>query len=440
MDFNDALNTLDAVKNCGTKRKEKEDLLNKARLNPILEKCFVYTYDWMQTYGITTPDFKDLGNDEEIARDEIWKRFISILGFLSTRELTGGAAKLVWADFISKECNQKEAYWLTKILNRDLKIGVAESTVAKIWPGSLSLFDCQLATELNKVKPKKVKKGQKPEPLFTFPLWVEPKLDGLRVLILVNGQVATAHSRTGKELPGLQHFANGFAKSFPGRYVIDGEIFHKKWNSTISLTKTYPENLSASEREQLKELIYYTFDALPLEDFKVGFCSLPLTDRRKELEHIVSKVTADNPELVIEPTHIDIVNSQEEIDPIYVKALESGVEGVMVKDPTAPYKFGRGTNWLKAKPWSTIDAPIVGFYPGEDGTKHENRLGGFVVELDNGKSVRVGGGLSDKQRDEFWLKQEELMGRMIEFKAQMDADAVAVARFPVFVRFRPDRD
>ncbi len=441
MSFSSAVSTLEAVKACGTKRKEKDTLLAFNSANPALKGIFVHTYDWMRTYGIIVEDAT--GKDEPPAgevREETWVNFVALCTSLASRGLTGSAARSAWDSFISS-CTPKEAYWLTKVLNRDLKVGVAESTVAKIWPDALSPFDCQLATDMDKVKPKRVKKGEVPPPLFNFPLWVEPKLDGLRVLIVVDGDKATVHSRNGKELPGLEHFGRAFANDRPGRYVVDGEIFHEKWNSTISLTKTYVENLSDDEREQVKELIYYAFDWLPLDDFNKGCCSLPLEERRFRLSELINRVAETYPNLRVTTTDIKVVKSVEEIGPLFVEALAQGVEGVMVKDPSAPYEFGRGTHWLKIKPWKTVDGTIVGFENGKPGGKHEHVLGAFVVEVEGtGELVRVGGSMSDAQRLDFWNRRDELLGKMIEFKVTDDKAAVVVARFPQFVRFRPDKD
>ncbi len=441
MSFGSAVVVLEAVKAQGTKRTAKDELLKANAHNHVLQDIFVYTYDWMRTYGIIVEDKtgKDASPAGEV-REETWVNFVILCTGLTSRALTGGAARAAWDTFVGS-CTPREAYWLTKVLNRDLKIGVAESTVTSVWPDALSAFDCQLATDMDKVKPKRVKKGQITPPLFKFPMWVEPKLDGLRVLILVNGDKATVHSRNGKLLPGLNHFAAAFASARPGSYVVDGEIFHEKWNSTISLTKTYAENLTDEEREQVKELIYYAFDWLPLEHFRAGHSPLPLDQRREELSDIVNRAAEQFPDLHFTTTDITVVNSVEEIQPLFVEALEKDVEGVMVKDPTAPYTFGRGTHWLKIKPWKTVDGRIVGFENGKAGGKHEHVLGAFVVEVEGtGDIVRVGGSMSDAQRADFWARRDELQGKMIEFKVTDDKAAVVVARFPQFVRFRPDKD
>jgi ATP-dependent DNA ligase len=63
---------------------------------------------------------------------------------------------------------------------------------------------------------------------------------------------------------------------------------------------------------------------------------------------------------------------------------------------------------MKWKPVITVDLNIVGF---EEGTgRNEGRLGAIICEgIDDGKiiNVNVGGGLTDENRDEYWLNKDE---------------------------------
>jgi len=61
-----------------------------------------------------------------------------------------------------------------------------------------------------------------------------------------------------------------------------------------------------------------------------------------------------------------------------------------------------------------------------------------VCELPNGKKVNVGGGYEDHERDTFWKKRKQLVGKIIEIKYQ-DVTKGGSLQFPVFVRFRPDK-
>jgi len=66
------------------------------------------------------------------------------------------------------------------------------------------------------------------------------------------------------------------------------------------------------------------------------------------------------------------------------------------------------------------------------------RLGAFLIELDNGKTISVGGGYSNKQRAIYWKNREKLIGLYVDFVEQHDPKKVATGRFNRFVRFRED--
>ena len=61
--------------------------------------------------------------------------------------------------------------------------------------------------------------------------------------------------------------------------------------------------------------------------------------------------------------------------------------------------------------------------------------------VDNERSihVNVGSGLSDANRDEYWLARDQLLGNVIEVEADavtQNQDGSYSLRFPRFVRFR----
>ncbi len=121
-------------------------------------------------------------------------------------------------------------------------------------------------------------------------------------------------------------------------------------------------------------------------------------------------------------------------------AVEQGYEGIMIKDPEAPYECKRSSFWMKWKPVMTVDLNIVGF---EEGTgRNQGRLGAIICEgTDNDRLIRVnvGSGLSDADRDEYWHSRDDLLGRVVEVAADavtQNQDGTYSLRFPRFVRFR----
>jgi DNA ligase-1 len=121
-------------------------------------------------------------------------------------------------------------------------------------------------------------------------------------------------------------------------------------------------------------------------------------------------------------------------------AVEGGFEGIMIKSMDAPYLCKRTDYWMKWKPTITVDLNIVGF---EEGTgRNANRLGAIICEGDdNGRHIRVnvGSGLSDSDRDEYWLNRADLLGHLVEVQADavtQNQDGSYSLRFPRFLRFR----
>ena len=123
-------------------------------------------------------------------------------------------------------------------------------------------------------------------------------------------------------------------------------------------------------------------------------------------------------------------------------ALDNGYEGIMIKDPDAVYECKRSVSWLKQKPFIEVSLTVTAL---EEGTgKNAGRLGALVCEgEDDGKRivVNVGSGLSDDQRDEFWMDKEAMVGQVVEIRADaatrnQDSEDVYSLRFPRFLRFR----
>jgi DNA ligase-1 len=150
--------------------------------------------------------------------------------------------------------------------------------------------------------------------------------------------------------------------------------------------------------------------------------------------------------------HMDLVPQQEvdlgtcvgelEFRQFNLDAIQAGFEGILIKDPSASYSFKRSVSWLKVKPVLTVDLTIINL---EEGTgKNAGKLGALICEgIDQDKFIRVnvGSGLTDEQRDEIWSDRENVIGQVIEVKADcitqsQDSESVYSLRFPRFERFR----
>jgi ATP-dependent DNA ligase len=199
----------------------------------------------------------------------------------------------------------------------------------------------------------------------------EPKYDGFRAIVFVDGEETMIQSRGGKPLS--RYFPE---LRFPaGRYVLDGEIVIDDSDGGQDFDALGQRIHPAQSRiEMLAEQTparYVAFDLLALED--ESWLEQPFAERRRELER-----TARDPVAVTPMTR-----QREEAEPW----LDSG-EGVVAKDLSATYKPGERVGMFKIKRVRTIDAVVMGWRPG----KEEGTVGSLILGLydDAGKLHVVG--------------------------------------------------
>ena len=142
--------------------------------------------------------------------------------------------------------------------------------------------------------------------------------------------------------------------------------------------------------------------------------------------------------LANELVDLDTAEGQLRFKEINAQAIVGGYEGIMIKDPEAPYECKRSVAWLKLKPFIEVSLTVVAT---EEGTgKNVGKMGALVCEgIDDGKAIRVnvGSGFTDQQRDEFWSCRVD--GQVVEVRADavtQNQDGTYSLRFPRFKSFR----
>jgi DNA ligase-1 len=362
--------------------------------------------------------------------------FVDLAGKLQRRELTGNEAKKAIELTMSIATQQEWNDWYRRILIKDLRCGVSEKTinnvVKKKFPQyAVPVFTCQLAHDSTNHESKVV--GNK---------IIEVKLDGVRVLTVVHptGEVAQ-YSRNGKELVNFEHIVQQFkavADQLPEPYVFDGEVMSSSFQDLMKQVHR-KENVSASDA------VLYLFDMLPLAAFKQGVCQMPQVERSAALTKFYTHngvfCKLSNVKLVEQvELDLDSAEGKKAFREINQKAIDGGYEGIMIKDPTAFYELKRSVAWLKLKPFIEVTLEAVSV---EEGTgKNEGRMGAVLFKgVDDGKeiTVSVGGGWTDKDRDDIWSDKASVIGQLGEIRADAitrNQDGTYSLRFPRFKQFR----
>ena len=412
----------------------KEDLLGNHRKNKLLHKVFSLVGDpYVNFYVAKFKSPKTYNHVED--DDAIIESFISLLeGKLATRELTGNDAKGAVEKFFLT-LDERQAKWCTRILLKNLRCGVQETTVNKIWPGSITKFSVQLAETLESHFEKD--KGIVIDDPLQYPVRVEPKLDGLRcVAVKHNGEV-TMFTRNGTVLETLPTIKAAIEAAEWDDFVLDGEAMGSDWNESASVV------MSHKKAKDDKGIIFHVFDAVYFDDWKTQVNTFSLGDRVQLVKELLDKMQQGAPVKQVEGK---IVKDHDELLKFYSKTMEGGYEGIMVKNLKSPYVFKRSDAVLKLKPVTTYEGVVVGSYEGRRGSKREGLWGGFEVVLPNGIITRLGGGFTDKLKAEIGMNPENWIGKIVEMEGQPDPltkDGLTKdgkVRFPVFVRVRDKND
>jgi len=427
-----------------TKRTEKEAIIKAAWDSGCVEffEGARMAYFALETFGVKKVPLIEGEDDDNFETAFTWKKFKDIAAKLEKRELTGNTARDVLRAAANAASVRDWNLWYRRILLKDLKCGITETTVNKILEKAgakakkyiIPVFSCQLA-----------KNGEDHPKKLAGPKLLDVKLDGVRIITIldVERNTVTQYSRDGRQNDRFGTIATALEKLLPNlkqSLVLDGEMISKSFQDLMKQVNR-KENVDTSDAKLA------LFDVLPLADFLVGECTLTQSDRHDLLVGMIpllEEATVGKAYVIPKMSvNLDTLEGQTQLKEFNRETIDAGYEGIMIKDPNATYKTKRTDAWLKIKPWITVDLEIVGVEPGKPDSKFKNTLGGLVcrgVDQEKTIEVTVGGGYTEELRDEIWSNREKMIGRVVEVKGDaltraQDGDTWSL-RFPVFVQFR----
>lgn len=382
--------------------------------------------DALVTFGVKQVPTKDVDEGQGLA----WSVFVELAEKLQNRELTGHAARDAILLAMDVATQRQWNDWYRRILIKDLRCGVSEKTVNKVVPDCVPVFTCMLAHD--SANHEKKMKGKKQ---------IEIKLDGVRVITIIRGNKVEMFSRNGKQFHNFGHIIaeiEAVIKDYPVPYplVLDGEVMSADFQDLM-------KQIHRKDGKQHTDAVLHLFDTVPLVCFYAGSWDKPQHFRSEITKHwveehkdVLEHVTA----LEWETVDLDTQEGQTRFVELNKAAVDGGYEGVMIKDVDALYECKRSHSWLKAKPFIEVTLEVVEV---EQGTgRNEGRLGALVcVGQDDGKDIRVnvGSGFSDADRTQFWIHRDDVVGNLVEVRADavtQNQDGTYSLRFPRFKTFR----
>lgn len=278
---------------------------------------------------------------------------------------------------------------------------------------------------------------------INFPVYASPKVDGIRAVIS-DGMLL---SRTLKPIP------NDCTQGLFGHAMyngLDGEL------AVGNPTHTHLMQITTSgvmSEQGTPDVTFWVFDIWQAP----GVYSERLHELRKW-------VASQQQDIRIKLLKQEWIETQEKLDDFEHAMLMLGFEGVMLRDPNSPYKFGRSTQkqgyLLKLKRFETDEGIVVGaeeqMHNANAATQDERGftkrsghqanlvpagvMGTLVLRDNKGGAVRIGTGFTAAQRKDIWLNPNQYLGRTVTYRHFAKTGVKDAPRIPSFVAFRDPRD
>ena len=250
------------------------------------------------------------------------------------------------------------------------------------------------------------------EALLKFPVLASPKLDGVRAIVR-DGVVL---SRALKPIPN-----KWVQQRFSHLEHFDGELIVGASNHPDVL-RTTTSGVMRVEGEP--DVSFHVFDHVE-NHARLYTVRYDLLEEDTEIN------------VFVVPQH-ELMNTFE-LNAFEHEVLAEGYEGVMLRHPDAPYKFGRSTAregyLLKVKRFHDAEFEIVGFeeemFNANEATTSElgrtkrsshkankipkGRLGALVLKYGD-TTFNCGTGFNDAERERIWAERERYLGQFAKIK------------------------
>lgn len=234
---------------------------------------------------------------------------------------------------------------------------------------------------------------------FDRPGWVyEEKYDGYRILAYKEGDKVTLISRNGKDRTGTFPDVARAVAALPDRsLLLDGEV--------VAFDRTLVSRFQLLQQGEVPQ-VYAVFDCLYKEGRDLRNEALPV-------RRVAAEKTVESAERLFASRRLSGDGLR-----AFRTAREKGWEGLVAKDPAAPYVEGRSTRWLKVKVHQEEEFVIAGYSPPAGSRSH---FGALLMGAYRGKELRyvgkVGTGYSQKLLASLFRKFRPLVRATAPFSA-----------------------
>ena len=384
------MNTLDILNELAatSSRNDKIAILKKHESNALFKRVvWLALHPRIQFYIRKIPDY----NTEEFGPIQLEWALDQLMRF-NTRELTGNSAVSHLAYTLS-HLTAANAEVISRILAKDLKCGVDDSSVNKAWPKFIPEYPVCLAhKDISGIR---------------YPAYAQPKKDGGRCILHYDDDCITAFTRNGSVIHTLGILEDDVKNLMLSGEKFDGEIVFFEDNVPLDrktsnglFNKCIKNTISTEEIKKIRFIVWDIID----ESETVPY--------HKRVETLSDRFTTVNAKHFFIIDNV-LVNNETEALEFYKKCIDNGEEGSILKNIDFMWKPKRTKDVGKMKVEEDIDLEVIEWTEGTG--KYKNKLGALLCRTADSKlCVSVGIGFSDQERDEF--SREFILGKIISVK------------------------
>ncbi len=201
------------------------------------------------------------------------------------------------------------------------------------------------------------------------------------------------------------HAPSWFTKNYPP-FEIDGELWSRRgdFENIVSIVQ------DKTPSKEWREIKHYIFE---VPNAKGG-----LFKRLSKVKEYESNIIKIIPQIYIK--------DKKHLKEFLLEVEKSKGEGVVVRDPRAPYINKRTSKVLKVKTFLDKECKITAHNEGHG--KFKSILGSLTCIMDNNVSFKIGSGFSNEER-----RNPPSIGTIVTFKYK-EFTKYGKPRFPVFLR------
>ena len=262
-----------------------------------------------------------------------------------------------------------------------------------------------------------------------FPLLASEKLDGVFAFAVRRGLTINIYSRTGEEYVSLKH--------------LQAELWEilRNAETSVLIFEAYAAGVDQptisgwcrDTKNQHSKVHAYIHDIMSFREFKGDSVTLPYHERYQ----ILNKAYSQQPLPFCHIIPQFEVNSWEEVEKLAGSIWNMGGEGVILRNPDAPYSPGkRNSDIVKVKKGVSYDLEVLDVQEGTG--KYQGMAGALICQYKGDKTVIVGSGLVDAQRRQWYEDKNLIVGKIVQVDA-MDESTKGVLREPRFKGIRHDK-